>query len=75
MAQQKLGVADPMELVDQALLPACGPERPWRDMFDFLEACSGRTAPLSRAMARAGLVVGPQIDITLHAVWDVRQSR
>ena len=72
--QQKTGLVDPLELVEEVYGPP-GPERPWREAFDFLELCTGSTAPLSRAMAREGLVVGPHIDITLASAWDIRESR
>ena len=74
MVQRKAGFEDPLELVEEVYGPP-GPEKPWRETFDFLELCTGATAPLSKAMAAAGLTVGPHIDITLASAWDIRESR
>ena len=45
------------------------------ETFDFLEVCCGVNAPLSAAMARAGLRVGPRVDIRLGGVFDVRTTK
>lgn len=39
--------------------------------FDFLEVCSGPSAPLTRAMAQCGLVTGPATDMKRHPYWNL----
>jgi hypothetical protein len=52
-----------------------GPDRVLIETFDFIEVCCGPRHPLSDAMARAGLRVGPHIDVLLHPMWDLACPR
>ena len=51
------------------------PQRILIETFDFVELCCGQTAPLMRAVGRAGLRCGPRIDILAHEFWDLSQTR
>ena len=51
------------------------PERILLETFDVIELCCGPSSPLLTACSRAGLRVGPRIDIRLSAVWDVKEAR
>ena len=62
--------------MDEELLPEMRVPQ-WRllERFDFIEVCCGPDAPLSGAMAAAGLAVGPCIDLKRHAMWDLTSGR
>jgi hypothetical protein len=51
------------------------------ETFDFIELCcgpdeaDGSPPPLSGAVARAGLHVGPKVDIKQHPLWDLGSLR
>ena len=51
------------------------PVRSLVETFDFIEVCCGRNAPLSSRMAKAGFRVGPFIDITRSAAYDLLSGR
>ena len=45
------------------------------EVYDFVEVCCGPRSPLSHAMARQGLTVGPRIDLLPGTVWDITKDR
>jgi len=51
------------------------PSRILIETFDFIEICCGPHAPLSAAVAKQGLRVGPLIDILKSPLWDIRETR
>ena len=54
---------------------APGPERILVETFDFIEICCGQRSPLVKAMTAAGFRVGPRIDISVHALWNIQHLR
>ena len=70
------GVKDDLDtLEDDCFGTAPSPERILIETFDFVELCCGPRSPLSAAVARAGLRVGPRIDLAVHPMWDLRALR
>ena len=63
-------------ILDEDLEEDCpGPERVIIEMFDVLEICCGKDAPLMSACGDAGLRCGPRIDIAVHGFWDLEAPR
>ena len=63
------------DLEETLAATSMSPDRVLAEVFDFIEICSGREAPLTEAMAKEGLRVGPRIEICLHRLFDLGELR
>jgi hypothetical protein len=51
------------------------PERVLLETFDFVEICGGQRSSLSAAIRKQNLILGPRVDLNVHAMWDLRCLR
>ena len=63
------------ELAGDCFGTSPSPERILIETFDFLEIACGLKAPLTSALARENLRVGPRIDLLQSGLWDLGRSR